>query len=100
SPIDRVARSAELRLAMRPGFRGRGYGTESIQLMLRLAFETLGLHRVGLEVLASNSRAQALYENLGFVVEGRRRQAAHDGERFVDVIMMGLLAEEYGSTTD
>lgn len=100
SPIDRVARSAELRLAMRPGFRGRGYGTESIQLMLRLAFETLGLHRVGLEVLASNTRAQALYENLGFAVEGRRRQAAHDGERFVDVIVMGLLAEEYGLTTD
>src|SRR5690606_18568440 len=37
SSIDRVARSAELRLAMRPGYRGRGYGTEAIQLMLGLA---------------------------------------------------------------
>lgn len=95
SSIDRVARSAELRLAMRPGYRGRGYGTEAIQLMLGLAFETLGLHRVGLEVLATNARAQSLYENLGFAVEGRRRDAAHDGERYVDVIVMGILDEEF-----
>ena len=99
SGIDRVARAGELRLAMRPSYRGRGYGTEAIQLMLGLAFETLGLHRVELEVLASNSRAQALHENLGFVVEGRRREAAHDGERYVDVVVMGLLDEEFRTGT-
>ena len=95
--IDRVALSAELRLAMRPAYRGRGYGTEAIQLMLGLAFETLGLHRVGLDVLASNARAQSLYENLGFVVEGRRREAARDGGRYIDVIVMGILDEEFRS---
>lgn len=93
--IDRVARSADLRLSMRPAYRGRGYGTEAIQLMLGLAFDTLGLHRVGLDVLATNARAQSLYENLGFVAEGRRREAVRDGDRYIDIIVMGILDEDY-----
>jgi len=95
--LDRVVRSASLRLAMRPAYRGRGYGTEAIQLMLGLAFDTLGLHRVGLDVLSTNARAQSLYENLGFVAEGRLRDAGRDGERYCDVIVMGVLDEEYRS---
>ncbi len=93
--IDEHVRSASLRLAMRPGYRGRGYGTESIELVLGFAFDGLGLHRVGLAVLAINTRAQALYENLGFRVEGRRRDAFRDGERWCDGIDMGLLEDEY-----
>lgn len=93
--IDEHLQSASLRLAMRPGYRGRGYGTEAIELVLGFAFDGLGLHRVGLDVLAINPRAQALYENLGFRVEGRRRDAYRDGERWCDAIDMGLLEDEY-----
>ncbi len=93
--LDHVARSANLRLAMRPAYRGRGYGTEATALMLSLAFDTLGLHRVGLDVLTLNARAQALYANLGFVPEGRLRDAARDGERYCDVIVMAILEDEY-----
>ena len=77
--IDEVVRSANLRLAMRPGYRGRGYGTEAIQLILGLAFDGLALHRVELDVLSINARAKSLYENLGFRVEGRKRDAYRDG---------------------
>lgn len=93
--IDQVVRSANLRLVMRPAYRGRGYGTEAIQLVLGLAFDGLGLHRVGLDVLSINTRAHALYGNLGFVIEGRRRDAYRDGDRWCDGIDMGLLEDEY-----
>ncbi|ASR53996.1 GNAT family N-acetyltransferase [Cellulomonas sp. PSBB021] len=93
--IDDVVRSANLRLVMRPGYRGRGYGTEAIELVLGFAFDGLGLHRVGLDVLSVNSRALSLYENLGFRVEGRRRDAYRDGDRWCDAIDMGLLEDEY-----
>jgi RimJ/RimL family protein N-acetyltransferase len=93
--VDEAVRSADLRLVMRPGYRGRGYGTEAIQLVLGLAFDGLGLHRVGLSVLSINSRALSLYENLGFRVEGRRRDAYRDGERWCDGVDMGLLEDEY-----
>jgi len=93
--IDDVVRSAGLSLAMRPGYRGRGYGTEAIQLMLGLAFDGLGLHRVELDVLSINTRATSLYENLGFRVEGRKRDAYRDGDGFCDGIVMALLEDEF-----
>ena len=51
---------------------------------LGLAFDGIGLHRVGLDVLSINSRAIAIYENIGFRHEGRLRDAYRD-EPFVVV---------------
>jgi RimJ/RimL family protein N-acetyltransferase len=93
--IDDVVGCATIRLVMRPAYRGRGYGTEALQLVLGLAFDGIGLHRIGLDVLSINTRARALYENIGFRVEGRLRDAARDGERWCDVIVMGLLEDEF-----
>ncbi|HEY5516568.1 MAG TPA: GNAT family protein [Pengzhenrongella sp.] len=93
--IDEARGGADLRLAMRPGSRGRGYGSEAIGLVLGLAFDGLGLHRVGLDVLAINGRAQALYEGMGFVVEGRLRDAYRDGAGYCDAIVMGILEDEF-----
>lgn len=97
--IDEHSRNANLRLALRPGQRGRGFGGEAIQLVLDHAFspEGLGLHRVSLEVLSLNPRAFALYESLGFVVEGRLRQAFLDGEHWCDVLVMAVLEDEWTS---
>jgi RimJ/RimL family protein N-acetyltransferase len=93
--IDRHVGSANLRLTMRPAYRGRGYGTEAIELVLGMAFDGLGLHRVGLVLPAINTRAKSLYENLGFRVEGRLRDAFRDGDGWTDGLVMGLLEDEY-----
>ncbi len=93
--IDLRVGSANLRLTMRPGYRGRGYGTEAILLVLDMSFDGLGLHRVGAVVPAINARAHSLYENLGFRVEGRLRDAFRDGAGWTDGIVMGLLEDEY-----
>ncbi|MDO8108226.1 GNAT family protein [Isoptericola sp. b441] len=97
--IDRHSRNANLRLALRPGQRGRGFGGEAIQLVLDHAFDEggLALHRVSLEVLSINPRAYALYESLGFVVEGRLREAHLDGEHWCDVIVMAVLEDDWRS---
>lgn len=85
---------------------GRGFGTEATQLMLWLAFERMGLHRVGLSVFAFNERAIRSYTKAGFTQEGRLRSAiARDGAWW-DEILMGILREEWlalraaGRTTD
>ena len=93
--IDPVLRSAGLRLAMRPAYRGRGYGTEAIELVLGFAFDGLDLHRVELEALSINTRALSLYENIGFRVEGRRRDAYRDGDGWCDAVVMSMLEDEY-----
>ena len=93
--IDEARGCADLSLSMRPCTRGRGYGSDSIGLVLGLAFDGLGLHRVGLDVLSINVRAHALYEGMGFRVEGRRRDAYRDGDGWCDAIEMGILDDEY-----
>jgi RimJ/RimL family protein N-acetyltransferase len=93
--IDESIGRADLRLVMRPAYRGRGYGTEAIQLVLGLAYDGIGLHRVGLEVLSLNNRAHSMYENIGFSVEGRRRDAFRDGDGWCDGILMGMLEDEF-----
>ena len=75
--------------------RGRGLGTEATRLILRHAFEDVGLHRVDLEVYEFNPRARRVYEKVGFVFEGTRRHALHwDGE-WIDAHLMSILAPEW-----
>jgi len=95
SEIDELGGSAALRLSMLPGSRGRWYGGEAIGLVLGLAFDGLGLHRIGCDVLSINSRALGVYKSLGFTVEGRLRDAYRDGEGYCDAIVLGLLEDEY-----
>ncbi|HWH36625.1 MAG TPA: GNAT family protein [Candidatus Limnocylindrales bacterium] len=73
----------------------RGLGTESTELMLRHAFERLGLHRVGLTVFSFNQRAIRAYEKAGFRLEGRMREAVERDGRYWDEVQMGVLREEW-----
>jgi RimJ/RimL family protein N-acetyltransferase len=75
--------------------RGRGLGREVTQLVLAWAFDALGVHRVQLEVLASNSRAINCYLACGFRQEGIRREAQLYPDGWKDFIMMGILSSEH-----
>lgn len=87
--------SCNLRILLGPAGQGRGLGTEAIRLLLGHAFAQLPLHRIDLEVYAFNPRAQHVYDKVGFVVEGRRRDAlVFDGER-IDAVVMSVLRPEW-----
>lgn len=73
----------------------QGYGTEVMQLLVKHGFETLNLNRVCLQVYASNPRAIRSYEKVGFVHEGRRRQAMYKNGEYVDVLLMSILRSEW-----
>lgn len=74
---------------------GQGHGTEVTELMLRLAFERLGLHRVGLSVFAFNERAIRAYEKAGFRIDGRLREAIWRDGRYWDEILMSVLEDDW-----
>lgn len=76
-------------------FWGKGYGTEAVRTMLRYAFGELGLNRVELETYSFNPRAIRCYEKAGFRREGIRRQALYRNGKFHDVILMGILRDEF-----
>jgi RimJ/RimL family protein N-acetyltransferase len=76
---------------------GRGYGQESVRLLVDYGFNLLNLNSIMLGVFEFNQRALACYRRVGFQEIGRRRQARIVGGRKYDVILMDLLAEEFTS---
>ncbi len=98
--IDPVHRTGELQIRVGDAReRDKGYGTSALRLMLRLAFDDLNLNRVVLHVFADNGRAIRTYEKLRFVREGVLRQGAFIAGRYVDVVVMALLRDEYRAET-
>jgi RimJ/RimL family protein N-acetyltransferase len=81
-------------LAARHHF-GRGFGTEVTRLVLGHAFDTVGLNRVELEVYEFNPRARHVYEKVGFVHEGTKRQALFWQGQWVDADLMAMLASDW-----
>jgi RimJ/RimL family protein N-acetyltransferase len=74
---------------------GQGYGTEATGLMLDHAFGTLRLHRIALSVFAFNERAIRSYRRVGFLVEGRSREAIWRDGRWWDELTMSILEPEW-----
>jgi len=96
--ISEANESADLSVIVgAPEDRHHGYGAEAIAEILRYAFETLGLNRVGLSVFEFNDEAISTYEKLGFSVEGRLRRAIRRGDNFHDAILMSVLKDEWNT---
>jgi RimJ/RimL family protein N-acetyltransferase len=94
--IDTRSANAALGLSIwRAEDRGKGFGTDAIVALLRWAFGQMNLHRVELSVDPRNTSAIHIYEKVGFVAEGRRREAHFVDGCYVDDMMMGLLREEF-----
>lgn len=93
--IDNTARHAELAVVMCPACQGQGLGAEGISLMLDFAFRQMNLHRIHLKVRADNAAAIRCYEKCGFVHEGTLRAHAYADGTYKDVLLMGILAEEF-----
>lgn len=78
-----------------PAYRGQGYGTQAMQLLLNFAFSELNLRRVSLIVFEYNERAIRSYRKSGYVHEGVIRGAMRrDGRRW-DWHLMGVLKHEF-----
>lgn len=75
-----------------PLYRGR---TEPLRALLRYAFRTWSFNRVSFQAATSNIAACRFAEKLGFIEEGRQRQAVvlYNGQ-LDDVVLYGILRDE------
>jgi RimJ/RimL family protein N-acetyltransferase len=80
-----------------PRFYGRGLGTESARLVIDYAFRTVRVHGIELEVYDFNPRARHVYEKLGFVHEGTKRDALLWDGKWTDCHCMGLLDRDWAT---
>jgi len=97
--FDWTSRSAEVGISIyNPEYWGKGYGAESLNLIIGFAFNELNLNRVGLEVFDFNKRAHQCYIKVGFQEMGRKRKARFINGRYHDSFLMDLLKEEWLAT--
>lgn len=94
--LDWRARSAWTSIMIAdPEYWGGGYGTDAMRTLLRYLFRQLGLHRVSLTTHATNARAIRSYGKNGFAVEGTLRDWQYFDGRWVDGILMAVLAPDF-----
>ena len=82
---------AMLGMSVHAEWRRRGVGCQLMAAALAWAKSTGSVTRMELFVYADNHAAIHLYENFGFEVEGRRRQAVRQDGKFVDDLIMARL---------
>jgi RimJ/RimL family protein N-acetyltransferase len=75
--------------------RGKGFGTEAINLLMDYAFGMLAMHRIAIGVVGFNQQALAFYEKIGFQREGIQRDGYYHSHRFSDFIMLSILEDEF-----
>jgi putative acetyltransferase len=85
-----VQHVATLGMSVKQPWRRKGVGRELITAALEWA-PTAGIKRVELYVYARNAPAIALYEKLGFAIEGRRKGFIREGDEFLDDLVMAKL---------
>lgn len=74
---------------------GRGYGRESLELLLTYCFDELELHRVSAETFEYNAAWRNLVEETGFRKEGTAREYLYRDGEYWDKESYALLEREY-----
>ena len=93
--IDTHNRAAHIGLSLRPSYRGKGLGADTVAVLCRYGFVTRGLHRLQAETLADNHAMLSAAKRNGFTQEGLLRRSEWVNGEFVDLVILGLLAEEW-----
>lgn len=88
-------RNMDLSINIAGPHQDRGYGSEAVNWALDWAFRHAGMHTVSLSTVAYNERAMHLYKKLGFVLEGRHREAHFHDRRWWDEYLYSMTEGEW-----
>lgn len=77
-----------------PAHQGKGHAYQAYTMFIPKLFNMYDLHKISLEVLATNTRAINLYKRLGFVQEGIKREEVLKDGAYVDSIIMSILRND------
>jgi RimJ/RimL family protein N-acetyltransferase len=88
-------RCAEWGFAIGSPFWGSGVFEEAAELVMRFAFDTLGVHRLEARAAVSNGRGNRALQKVGAVAEGVLRQAFLCGSEYMDQVVYGIVESEW-----
>ena len=78
-----------------PSERGKGYGTEAVQLMIDYLFLSKELARIQAMADVKNKASQKVLEKAGFKREGTMRKAVFNRGELRDYYLYSILREEW-----
>ena len=94
--IDWVARNAEITIMIgEKDYWGKGVGEEAWRLIIDWGFYTLNLNRLQCGTFSNNIGMQKLATKVGMKKEGRRPKAVYKNGEYLDVLLYGILKEDY-----
>ena len=88
-------RTASMGITISPEYQNKGYGREAINWMLDWAFRFGGLHSVRITTYSYNKRAAYLYQDMGFVLEGRLRESRRFNRAWYDDLLFSMTETEW-----
>ncbi len=80
--VDFFNQRAGVGVFIESSYRENGYASEAVGILLRYAFEHLCLHQVYCNVGADNEQSLALFEKLGFVLVGEKKDWARTADGY------------------
>ena len=90
----RTSSSWEIGIGLAPEFRGRGYGAEAQQLLVRYLFAHTPVNRVEAITERANVAEQRALEKAGFTREGILRGRSFRQGRYRDQVIYSVLRDE------
>ena len=87
--------SLEIGYALVPGERGKGYGTEVIQMIVDYLFLKKGSVRIQAPAATENIASQKALEKAGFSREGLMRKSGHAKGEYIDQYLYSILREKW-----
>jgi len=88
-------RLMEIGYAIIPSERGKGYGTEAVQIMVDYLFLSKDIARIQVVTNAGNHASQRVLEKVGFKKEGTLRKVGYVRGEWTDAYIYSLLREEW-----
>jgi ribosomal-protein-serine acetyltransferase len=79
-------------------YEGRGLVTRATRALIEVGFLERGLHRITIRAGVDNVRSRAVPERLGFTREGVLRGEGKGSIGFYDMVVYGLLEDEWPPT--
>jgi len=94
-PIDWANRNCSIGYWLDAGRQGKGLMSRCCSALLDYLFHDLFLHRVTIRCGTRNNRSCAIPERLGFLREGVVREAEWVNDRWIDLVIWGMLAADW-----
>jgi len=87
--------SLEIGYALVPSERGKGYGTEAIQMIVDYLFLKKDSVRIQAPAATENIASQKALEQAGFSREGLMRKSGYAKGKYIDQFLYSILREEW-----